>query len=334
MLESIKVFKDKIVQSKSIIIVPHHNPDGDAMGSALGLYDTLKSFGKECNVVTPNEFPTFLDWMVGTNDVINFEKSSTKAKTLLNSCDLLIMVDFNCNKRVKSMSDFLEACSAYKIIVDHHPFPDHTSANTIISDTSVSSTCELMFDVLVKAGFKDFMTVDGASCFYAGIMTDTGALSHNSSRPQTYHIVADLVEMGIDKDEIHKKVFHSNSIDRMRLIGYSLLEKMILIEELGAGYISLTKEELERFNFKPGDTEGLVNFPLGVEGINISALFMEQDSKIKVSLRSRGDFAVNELSEEYFNGGGHHNAAGGESTLNMDETINKFVNALKDIGSN
>lgn len=328
-------FKEKINQSNSIVIVPHHNPDGDAMGSCLGLNEVLKKIGKQSNVITPSGYPSFLNWMVGSDEVINFESHSKKAIELLDVCDLMIMVDFNCTKRVKSFASQLEAFQGYKVIIDHHPFPDESSADLIISDINVSSTCELMVEVLTQSNLKEEINKEAASCFYTGIMTDTGSLSHNSSRPETYHIVAELVGIGIDKDEIHRLVFHSNSLNRMRLLGYSLLDKMKIIPELGAAYISLSEQELLQFNFQPGDTEGLVNYPLGIEGISVSALFMEQNERIKVSLRSQGDVAVNQLSEENFNGGGHFNAAGGESTLSMDETIKMYINALpKFIGNN
>ncbi|MBN2165138.1 MAG: bifunctional oligoribonuclease/PAP phosphatase NrnA [Marinilabiliaceae bacterium] len=325
----LQVILDKIVQSKSIVIVPHHNPDGDAMGSALGLYNTLISFGKkDVSVIVPSAFPDFLSWMKGADMVLNFELNKNDVIHKIDCCDLLFMVDFNSSKRVKGMSEYIDSCKAFKIVIDHHPMPDNNVANIIISDIEVSSTCELMYVVLNKCGFKNYITVDAASCLYTGIMTDTGLLSHNSSRPETYHVVADLVEIGINKDQIHRDVFHSNSFNRMRLLGYSLFEKMKVFNDLKASYISLTSEELLRFEFKPGDTEGLVNYPLSIEGVDVSALFMEQNNRIKVSLRSHGNIAVNQLSEENFNGGGHFNAAGGESFYNMETTIEMYLKAL------
>jgi phosphoesterase RecJ-like protein len=324
----IDAFRSKIVHSNTFVIVPHHNPDGDALGSALGLNAVLLELGKDSRVITPSAHPSFLNWMVGADEIINFEKEPSVAKQYIDTCEVLVIVDFNSIKRVKGMSGLLQSCSSFKIMIDHHPFPDVEAANLMMSNTAVSSTCELIYEILKKAGLTSSLSAQAASCFYAGIMTDTGMLSHNSSRPETYHVVADLVAIGIEKDEIHKLVFHSNSLSRMQLLGYCLLEKMQVLPQLEAAYISLSKEELARFNFQPGDTEGFVNYPLGIEGINVSALFMEQEGKVKVSLRSRGNVAVNLLSEECFNGGGHHNAAGGESSTDMNQTIKTYVEAL------
>lgn len=324
----INTFKDKIVTSSHIVIVPHHNPDGDAFGSALGLWHVLSAMGKQAHVVIPNEFPSFLAWMPGSQSVVDYGKLPQTAQDLFDNCQLIIIVDFNSNKRVREMEPLLANCRAFKVMIDHHPFPEPDTAHLMISDTSVSSTCELAFAVIEQSGLRKFVNADAASCLYTGIVTDTGALSHNSSRPQTYQTVAELMTYNINKDLIHQLLFHSNSYDRMRLLGYMLCEKMKLLPHLRAAYITLSAQELEQFNFQPGDTEGFVNYPLGIEGIDISGFFMERDGKIKVSLRSRGQYAVNKLSEQNFNGGGHLNAAGGESEQTLDDAVQKFIDAL------
>jgi phosphoesterase RecJ-like protein len=331
-IQLINHFRHQIENATVITIVPHHNPDGDALGSALGLCGVLLNMDKNAAVISPNEFPSFLSWMPGANLVMDYSKNEELAKARMDETDLLVMVDFNCAKRVKQMQGLIENFAGETLMIDHHPEPDGI-ARLVLSDTSVSSTCELVYSVLKQAGYEALVDVNSASCFYTGIMTDTGLLNHNSSQPQTYHIVADFVEKGINKDEIHQLVFHNNSLDRMRLLGYSLSEKMIVLPEIGAAYIALTADELNRYNYLPGDTEGFVNYPLGIEGVNVSALFTEKDDMIKISLRSRGGLAVNKLSETIYGGGGHHNAAGGESFDTMEITIQKFVEALNGLGN-
>jgi len=323
-------FEQIIKNATTIVIVPHHNPDGDAIGSSLGLCLTLVAMGKKAQVVVPNEIPGTLKWIPGTDSVIDFEKDPESVNRCFEAAELLIMVDFNTPKRVKGLGALLESFRGVKVMIDHHPEPDYSAAHLVISDISVSSTCELVYRVLKENNFIGFLTLDAATCLYTGIITDTGALSHNSSRPQTYHVVADLMAKEIPKEWIHQMIFHSNSLDRMRLLGYSLCEKMMILPHLRAAYIALSASELERFHFQPGDTEGLVNYPLSIEGIDVSAFFMERDGKIKVSFRSRGNIAVNKLSEANFNGGGHHNAAGGESGDSMQAVIDQFVTALPD----
>ena len=324
-------FAEKALAAKQIIIVAHQNPDGDAMGASLGLYNVLINLHKPAHVIMPTEFPSFLAWMPGAENVIIHKSNPSQAEQLFNDADLLIMVDFNCSNRVKDMEPLLKSFSSYKVMIDHHPFPDETMSDLMISKPEVSSSCELMYEVMVTAGWNTVINKDAASCLYTGIMTDTGGLNHNSSRPETYHVVANLIEKEINKDDIHKQVFHSNSITRMRLLGYCLNEKLVIIPEHKAAFITLTAEELKTFNHQPGDSEGFVNYPLGIEDVNVSALFIERDNQIKVSLRSRGDIMVNKMSEKYFNGGGHNNAAGGEwSVIDMDAIVETFKVALKE----
>jgi phosphoesterase RecJ-like protein len=324
-------FSEKALAAHHIIIVAHQNPDGDAMGASLGLYNVLQTLHKQVTVIMPNESPSFLAWMPGADQVINYQAKTDIAKQIFSTADMLVMVDFNCSPRVKDMEPLLNAFKGTRVMIDHHPYPDTTIANILISNTEVSSSCELMYQIMADAGWSAAINQQAASCLYTGIMTDTGGLNHNSSRPETYHVVANLLEKGINKDEIHKLVFHSNSINRMRLLGYCLSQKLVLVPEHQAAYITLTAKELTDFNHQPGDSEGFVNYPLGIEGINVSALFIERDKQIKVSLRSRGDIAVNKMSEKYFNGGGHNNAAGGEwSVIDMDGIVQTYQTALKE----
>lgn len=326
----IELLKAKLDNSQKVVIVPHNNPDGDALGAALGLSNTLKNLGKEVSVISPNEFPDFLNWMHGVNEVLIYDKTIKQSTKLINDSELVIFVDFNSLSRIKLMGKLFEQDDTSRIMIDHHPFPDANVAELQISVPEASSTCELLFHVLSEAGLKQYITKEAAECIYAGIMTDTGSLNYNSSRPETYLIVADLLRMGIDKEHIHHMIFHNNSFDRMRLLGHALGEKMERMPELKTAYIALSQEELKRFNFKPGDTEGFVNQALWIEGVNLSALFTEKKDLIKISFRSRGGFPANKFSETYFNGGGHFNAAGGESKLKLEETVERFKEVLKE----
>ncbi len=319
--------KDFVNKADNIVIIPHHSPDGDAIGASLALYGVLKQAGKNVNVISPNSFPEFLEWMHGAGEVINYEANKKKVNSLVGNADLLFFLDFNGLSRIKSLQDVVKRYKGNKIMIDHHPAPDNI-ADIMISEPAASATCELMYDVISLAGWKSLLNRELAECIYAGIMTDTGSLSYNSSRPEIYHIIADLVGLGVDKDKVHKLVFHSNSFKRMKLLGHALGSKMYLLDNVPAAYIELSAEELIHYDFKPGDTEGFVNYPLWIEGISISALFMEHTDKIKVSFRSRGSFPVNKFSEKYFNGGGHVNAAGGEFYGTLEKAVEKFKTKL------
>ncbi len=322
-LDIIQLFKSKVNAANNICIIPHLNPDGDAIGSSLGLFHTLNQLGKEAHVVMPSAIPKFLAWMHGADTLIDYEENSELALQIVKQADLVIYVDFNCYKRSGGLAEELEKLETDSILIDHHPYPDPI-ADLMISFTDASSTCELTCNVIKQAAWMGYVSPEAAECFYSGIMTDTGSLSYNSSNPETYKIVAELLKIGIDKDKIHRLLFHSNSYNRMRLLGYVLSEKMTLIPELEVAYQWLTLKELEEFGYEPGDTEGFVNYPLGINGINASAFFIEKEDKVKCSFRSRGEFPVNMFSEKFFNGGGHRNAAGGESKLSMEMTIEKF----------
>ena len=319
--------KELVNTSDKIVIIPHHNPDGDAIGASLALYGVLKQMDKNVRVVSPNSFPEFLEWMEGAGDVINYEDHRQEVQKVTADAELMFFLDFNSLSRIKDLREAVKDFNGKKVMIDHHPGPEDI-ADVMISEPAASATCELMYDVINKAGWKGYLKKELAECIYTGIMTDTGSLSYNSSRPEIYHIVADLVEIGVDKDKVHKLVFHSNSFNRMKLLGHALGQKMYLLDGTPAAYIVLTAEELERFEYKPGDTEGFVNYPLWIEGISVSALFMEHPDKIKVSLRSRGSFPVNMFSERFFNGGGHMNAAGGEFYGPLDDAVDTFCREL------
>ncbi|MEA3444800.1 MAG: bifunctional oligoribonuclease/PAP phosphatase NrnA [Bacteroidota bacterium] len=314
-------------QADRIVIIPHRNPDGDAIGSALAAFKIFKNLGKKVKLISPNNFPNFLKWLPGAGEVIVASEEKEQAKLLIENAGLILMVDFNSLSRIKGLEDFVNQSKAKKILIDHHPDPKNF-ADIIISDTSVSSTAELLYEFFVKTRLDSFIDRDIAECLYTGIVTDTGSFSYNSSRPESFRIVAGLLSYSINKDKIHSHIYNNFSYKRMQLLGYCLHEKFVLIPEFNTGFISITQEELKRFDFIPGDTEGFVNYPLSVKGIVFSALFIEKKDIVKLSFRSSGSFATNDFSREHFDGGGHRNASGGECSLNMKDCLARFKELL------
>lgn len=324
----IKEFKEILDSSKSIVITTHHNPDGDAVGSVLGLFHALRSAGYNMLAVTPNGFPEFLSWMPGSNEVIRYSEQKSNAVSCLMNADVIICLDFNGFKRTEEMGDILMKSKGKKILIDHHPSPEN-QFDLQFSFTEVSSTCELVFEVLSNSFSSDVIKTDSAICLFVGIMTDTGSFSYACSRGRTFQIAGELISKGVDVEMVQGLVYNNFSADRMKLLGFSLNEKMKVFPEYKAAYISLTKEDLKRFKHKMGDTEGFVNLPLSIKGIIFSVLFVEHDTFVKVSLRSRGSFSVNTVSQKHFNGGGHTNAAGGKTFMSLSETEKYFENMLE-----
>ncbi|WP_291856713.1 DHH family phosphoesterase [Marinilabilia sp.] len=328
--EHLSRLRELIDNASSIILIPHKNSDGDAIGSILGWWNVLRGKGKNATVIVPDDVPENLRWMHGTPEIMVHEKDREKAKTFLSQADLLMFLDFNDVKRTGDMAADLSGLSARRVMIDHHPDPVDGVADVMFSEVSVSSTCELSYHLMNALEWNPLIEMKAAECLYAGIITDTGVLSYNSSNPPTYLAVADLVTKGIDKSKIHKELFQSNSLGRMRLLGHVLCNKLELMEESGTAFISLSLDELEKHGYQPGDTEGFVNYPLGIKGMEISAMFTEKekDKFVKISFRSRDDMPVNIYSQQFFSGGGHANAAGGEWKGTLDEAIKKFKDTL------
>lgn len=310
----------------NIAIVPHENPDGDAIGSALGLAEILANYGHKAIVVCPNDYPDFLKWFSSEIEILVFGKNKKQANAVFEQADFLICVDFNDAKRAGVLAKKIRKFPKTKILIDHHPYPTNF-CDLMVSETSYSSTAELIYDVAHEIGMGDCITKPAAESLYTGILTDTGSFSHNTSK-NTFKVVAELMQHNIDIQKIQSGVYHNFSASRMRLLGYCLNEKMRVFPELRTAMIAISKKELEDFDFKTGDTEGFVNFPLSINNIVFSVLFIEKDNLVKASFRSKGDFPTNKFSTENFNGGGHLNAAGGESKLTFDETIEKFTQLL------
>ncbi len=310
-------------------IVVHANPDGDAIGSALGLYHFLHQEGfAGVQMVSPNAYPSFLHWMPGNDHVIVADVAPGEAMAVISNAGLLFCLDFNGFGRADQLEQVLSDSKAHKVMIDHHPQPED-GFHLVFSDTRASSTAELVYECIAALKGGDAITLDMAKCLYAGIVTDTGSFSYGCNNPRTYEIVARLIEKGVDGAYLHRLIYSTYSVNRMRLLGYCLSEKLEVIETHRTAYISLTKKDLERFNHREGDTEGVVNYALDIEGINLAALFIEKDGHIKVSFRSAGELDVNRLAREYYHGGGHKNAAGGKSYHNMKKTLAGFHTLVK-----
>ncbi|HDR51569.1 MAG TPA: bifunctional oligoribonuclease/PAP phosphatase NrnA [Mariniphaga anaerophila] len=314
---------------QKVALITHENPDGDAIGSAIGFGEVLQNFGHFVKIIVPNDYPSFLQWFSTEIEIINYERKNRRTKALLKETDVLVCLDFNDAKRAARLKKKLLEFSNPKVLIDHHPHPVNF-CDYMVSEPEYSSTAELVFDVVQQIGLAEHINHDAAEALFAGIMTDTGSFAHNISRPNTFQVVAQLMEWGINTEKIHAAVYHNFSANRMKLLGHCLGEKMEVFPEFRSAVIWLSQEELKAFDFKPGDTEGFVNYPLSIQNIVFSALFIEKKDHIKASFRSKGSFPANEFSRDHFSGGGHRNAAGGEIKLTLDEAVEKFRQLLGD----
>lgn len=325
--EDITRIKELLSSPKKIIITTHRSPDADAIGSSLGLYHFLKKEKHEVIVITPNTYPEFLHWLPGNKDVINYEGKKNRAKKLVMDAELIFCLDYNALKRMEEFGEVVGESKAIKILIDHHQQPDKFP-DYILSDVTASSTAQLIYRFIEMLGEEKMVNSEIAECLYAGIMTDTGSFRFASTTSETHRIVAKLIDAGVKPDKIYNLIFDDNSVDRMNLLGYTLLHKLKYFPEYRAAMISLTRDELKQFKHKQGDTEGFVNYPLSIKGVRFSALMIEKKELVKLSFRSKGSFSVNKFAREHFSGGGHNNAAGGESRVSLDETVNKFLSLL------
>lgn len=332
---AMKTILSYIQNATNIAIFTHQSPDGDAMGSSLGMYHYVKSLGKQAQVIVPNAFPDFLAWMPGANNVLVYDAHAAQANTFLDGADLVICTDFNDPKRIGALGDKMLLLACPKVLIDHHLYPADF-ADAMVSIPEASSTCELVYGLLSTANCQ--LSTDIATCLYTGLMTDTGNFSYNSNRPQIYGMIAQLIAAGADKDAIYNAVFNQYSVDRVKLVGYCLYQKMRVFPEHHTALIYLSRKELYRFNFQKGDAEGIVNMPLQSKDIHYS-VFMREDkstpdemakngeikTKIKLSFRSQGNRPVNVFAQEIFAGGGHANAAGGEFYGPLPEAVQLFL---------
>ncbi|MDO5979962.1 DHH family phosphoesterase [Flavivirga spongiicola] len=320
--------KRLLSSKKKIVIVPHKNPDGDAIGSTLGLYHYLIKGNHQVNVIVPNDYPTFLKWIPGNDIILKHDSQTKKCDALIEAADIIFTLDFNAFHRTGNMETVLAKSNALKIMIDHHQAPDDY-ATYMFSDVSMSSTCEMVYHFINMLGDTNLIDTNISTCLYVGIMTDTGSFRFLSTTSKTHQIIAQLIEKGANNTEIHNNVYDTNSYERLQLLGCAL-SNLKVIPESRTAYITLTQEELYKHDYKKGDTEGVVNYALSLNNTILAAIFIEdkQEGIIKISLRSKGNFSVNELSRAHFGGGGHTNAAGGKSYLSLEDTVAKFISIL------
>ena len=321
--------KQQIEEAQKIVIVTHLSPDGDAMGSSLGLYHYLLDMGKEVRVVVPNAFPYFLKWMNGAKEVVVNTYIPTVAEALIRNADLIFCLDFNTLKRIGVLGDLVEQSDAKKVLVDHHLDPDE-NFDVVISYPKISSTCEIVFRLMAQmdGGIEKISAVIAES-LYTGMMTDTGGFTYNSNDPEIFEIISLLLKKGVDRDLIYRNVFNNYSDQRFRLLGYTLSQRMKIYPERKASLIYLTKEDQQQFTLTKGDTDGFVNYPLSIKDILFSVFIREDGELTKISLRSQGDFPCNKFAADYFNGGGHLNASGGEFYGKIEDAISLFEEGLE-----
>ena len=319
-----------IATADTILITCHKSPDGDAIGSCLGWAEYLRSLGKEATVIVPDQYPDFLLWMPNTEKIVRYDRHREKCDMLFKIADLVFCLDYNATNRVSEMEPALVGSPAPKVLIDHHLDPTVPAVLTI-SEPEACSTCELVFRIVWQLdGFKN-LTKHFAAPVYCGMMTDTGGFLYNSTRPEIYFIIGELLTKHIDKDRIYRNVYHNYSEDRIRLMGYVMYEKLTYLPEFHTAFYTLTKEELKRFHFIKGDAEGLVNIPQQIKGLKLSISLREDTDKprmVWVSLRSVDDFPCNKMAAEFFNGGGHLNASGGHLEMTMDEAVQVVRDAI------
>ena len=317
------MLRSLINDATSIVLCCHMNPDGDALGSCLGWAEYLHSLGKETAVIVPDQYPDYLRWLPNTEKIVRYDKHVEQGDLLLKTADLIFCLDFNTASRTDKMADTLLASAAKKVLIDHHLGPDMPTVLTI-SHPEASSTSELVFRLVWQLGGFEELDKKFASSVYCGMMTDTGGFTYNSSNPDIFFIISQLLTKHINKDKIYRNVFHNYSENRLRLTGYVMLEKLVVDAARHASYFTLTRQDLRRFHFAKGDAEGLVNMPLQIKGLKLSISLREdteKDNLVWVSLRSVDDFPCNKVAEEFFNGGGHLNASGGRLNCSMDEAV-------------
>ncbi|MEM1326537.1 MAG: bifunctional oligoribonuclease/PAP phosphatase NrnA [Bacteroidota bacterium] len=326
-MEHLADLKQLLSQPKSVVIVSHRNPDGDAIGSSLAMYHYLNQLGHTVRVLMPSEYPEFLDWMPSIKDIIVFDLEQDRSRDLMRQADIVFCLDFNSLDRIDKLGEVLHTDSEAKVVmIDHHLDPE-PFADFVLSETMASSTCELVYDFLLMLDEKDKITIPLAECILTGILTDTGSFKFGTS-PKLFRTVADLVELGVDDYTIQDHITNSLREKHLRLLGHCLNNRLEIYEEYNTGLIYLTKKDYAYYGISRGDTEGIVNYILKIKPIKMAAFIMEQPTIVKISLRSKGDFSVQEIAQKYFRGGGHRNAAGGASFKGLGATIRQFKEIL------
>lgn len=327
-MQKLKAFKELLSSPKKIVITTHHKPDADALGSSLGLAGYLKKLNHEVDVITPSDYPNFLAWMDGNDDVIVYDEKSHKlCEKLILGADMVFCLDFSCLSRINEVGEMVRASKAIKVLIDHHLQPEKF-ADFEYWDIKAAATAEMVYELIKKLNHRDKIDAHMAESLYAGIMTDTGSFKHPNTTKNIHLIVSDLIELGANTAKVAKLIYDNNTVNKLKFIGFALNEKLVVLEEYHTAYFAITSEELARFDSRTGDTEGLVNYALSIENIVMAAVIIDRNDSVKISFRSVGDFPVNEFAKNYFDGGGHKNAAGGRSDLSLDETVQKFEQLL------
>lgn len=329
-MKSIKEFFPLLSSPHRVVITFHQKPDGDAMGSALGLYHFLIQLGHEVSVISPTNWANFLKWMPGVNQVIDFDSKREEAIKILQNTDWLFCLDFNVMSRTRNMEPVLTNLNCTKILIDHHEQPQVEMFDYGVSNPSKSATAEMVYDFIVESGNDDKINQHVAECLYAGVMTDTGSFRFPATTSGVHLMVARLMETGMNHARIHEQLFDNFLESRFRFIGHVLSNRLNIFYEYNAALICIPHKDLARFDIKTGDTEGLVNYPLGISGIKLAALIIDRGDERKSSFRSKDGFDANSFARKYFNGGGHFNAAGGRNTESLKEVEQIFMNALKE----
>lgn len=330
-MQDIKPFKERLSFPQKIVVTTHHKPDADALGSSLGIARYLKKKNHEVTVITPSDYPSFLHWMKGHEDVINFEEESRvrEAAKKISEADMIICLDFSSISRIHDMGELVKASKAYIVNIDHHQDPEDF-ADFIWWSTAAAATCELVYELIVEMGDKDLIDKDIADCLYAGIMTDTGGFKHPNTTKNVHLVTAELIGLGADASKISRFIYDTNSVNRLKFIGFALTRRLVILQDLQTAYFAISKKDLKKYDSQTGDTEGLVNYALSLDGIKLAALFIERKDSIKISFRSSEDVAINKFASTYFDGGGHKNAAGGKSDLTLAGTIRRFEQLIKE----
>lgn len=327
-MQQLQAFREFMSQSRNVVIVTHFKPDADALGSSLGFAGYLKKKGHAVTVITPSDYPDFLNWMPGNDEVVVFQKERpAKCADLMHQAELICCLDFSSLNRINELGEMVRQSAAKRVLVDHHLEPEDF-ANFVQWDGTAASTAELIFQLIDELGDKHLIDSNIANCLYAGILTDTGGFRHSNTTYKVFEVASELVAQGANPHHISKLIYDTNTLERLRLMGYVLSEKLIVLPEYRTAYMVLSDAELKRFGAQTGDTEGLVNYGLSIKGIRLSVLISDRRDGIKLSFRSLGDFSVNELARRHFEGGGHRNAAGGQTQLTVEQTLQKFLNLL------
>lgn len=324
-----KDVKAALSTPKNIVIIPHKTPDADALGSSLGLRGYLLKKGHTAHVISPTDYPEFLNWMAGNESVLIYGSNQMReCARLISQADIIFCLDFNSLNRIDELGALVEKSSASKFLIDHHLDPDCFADFNFVS-TEASATAELIYEFIVKVGDRELIDKPIAECLYAGIMTDTGQFKHNNTNQNVHFVTANLMELGADTAKVASLIYDTNSYDRLKFLGYALSQRLKYLPEYHTAYIAIDANDLKKFNSRTGDTEGLVNYALSLDGVVLGVLISERGGEVKLSMRSKGDFSVNDFARKHFNGGGHRNAAGGTGDASFNDTVIKFEEIIK-----